>query len=172
MSARGAQQFYFLKHNIDSCTNSKYPKLISDSFRVSLKEEQLLHSSHFGSKQSWHKRKGKKKTNSGSQGQRNNVGNKMKVTLQMASFGLLLTAVIRKQSDSLWQHFPAGGGWSAAAAHQHCGRWAERGGHRQPGVWGVRGRSGRTQKVYFLESGGGQREAVAMVLQLCKNKME
>lgn len=61
MSARGAQQFYFLKHNIDSCTNSKYPKLISDSFRVRLKEEQLLHSSHFGSKQSWHKRKGKKK---------------------------------------------------------------------------------------------------------------
>lgn len=50
-----------------------------------------------------------KKLSSVSQGQRNNVGSKMKVTLQMASFGLLLTTVIRKQSDSLWQSFPARG---------------------------------------------------------------
>lgn len=75
------------------------------------------------------------KTNSGSQGQRNNVGNKMKVTLQTASFSLLLTAVIRKQSESFWQHFPAGGGWNAAAAHQQCGQrvlsWAR-------GSWAVR----------------------------------
>lgn len=50
--------------------------------------------------------------------------------------------------------------------------WAEQGGRGQSGVWGVCMRSGRTWKVSFLESGGGQREAAAKVLQPCENKME